>query len=149
MRREATPEEFTEINAIIETITVSDTNIVDMPNANYRRAQELVTSIHGYRINNPTCPVCVLNMVDILRRIVGLGPARRPATQTMQDERMQVCISCPAYHEGTKSCGRLVLDTFSPRPVEIDGRMVNPCGCHLPLKVKFKSERCPANKWHR
>lgn len=145
MRREATHDEIAEINRLIPMIEI-DADGIRLPKDHAQRIHDLVRQIHGYRASSG-CISCMMRLIDVLRRIVGLGSARRPGTEELTDRRLAVCVLCPAYHANTGSCGRLVIDALNPQPVEVDGRMVNPCGCIVSLKARFKSEHCPANRW--
>jgi len=44
-------------------------------------------------------------------------------------ERITLCVECPEFKPATKSCGL--------------------CGCHMPVKAKWKTASCPATppKW--
>lgn len=49
------------------------------------------------------------------------------ADSQQQQERMEICKSCPHYRSWAHQC-RL-------------------CGCLMPFKVKFKDQHCPIKKW--
>lgn len=109
-------------------------------------AFDLCRAISGYRPNK-TCFSCWVRVLNILREGINLDPIDHPAPKELADKRLDICRVCPAYHATSASCGRLILDALYPEPVNIDGRMVNPCGCSLHLKVHFKRAKCPAGKW--
>lgn len=135
------------IHALLDQIVIREDNTVTAPAEVWKEA--VAESVRlGYRPRS-SCNVCRLKVVDTLRTSVGLGLARRPASATLREERMGICATCQAYHSDTKSCGRLILDAVNPEPVEIDGRLVKPCGCFIPLKAAFRSEHCPGNFWIR
>ena len=138
---------FARVHALLEQITIREDNTVTAPAEVWRDAVAMSVSL-GYRPRSG-CNVCRLKVVDTLRTSVGLGLARRPASVSVREERMAICATCPVYHEGTKSCGRLIVDAVNPDPVEVDGRLVKPCGCFIPLKAAFRSEHCPGNFWTR
>lgn len=101
----------------------------------------------GHKTPNRTCFSCWLNALNKLRAAIKLDPVGRPDA-SRGEQRMNICQTCPAFHDGIiKSCGRYVLDAISPVPVNIDGQMVEPCGCDLKLKTPLKWAKCPANRW--
>ncbi len=138
---------FARVHALLDQVVIREDNTVTAPAEVWKEA--VAESVRlGYRPRS-SCNVCRLKVVDTLRTSVGLGLARRPASATLREERMGICATCPAYRAETKSCGRLILDAVNPDPVEVDGRLVKPCGCFIPLKAAFRSEHCPANFWIR
>lgn len=45
----------------------------------------------------------------------------------MMTQRMTECVKCPHLQKPKMKCAK--------------------CGCHLKLKMRFKSEHCPIGKW--
>jgi len=107
----------------------------------------LCKAISGYKPKSG-CFSCHLKVANILAEAIGLPPYDHGTTEERKAFRLDVCATCPAYHTSTKSCGRFILDALDPIPVLIDGDMVNPCGCSIPIKATFKHATCPAGKWH-
>lgn len=138
---------FAKVHALLDQINVAQDNQVTAPPEAWREAVTISRDL-GYTPRSG-CNVCRLQVVDKLRLAVGLMPARRPASTTLQQERLAICSSCPAYNSTWQSCGRFITDAVSPHIIEIDGRPVKPCGCYLPAKVRFRSEHCPGNFWPR
>lgn len=101
----------------------------------------------GIDFSKRSCFACWVGTLNKLRKAINLDPIDHGARPERAAFRMDVCTTCPAYHASTQSCGRLILDALSPEPVTIDGEQVTPCGCYLPLKVKFKHATCPAGRW--
>jgi len=56
---------------------------------------------------------------------------RLKVTSDEYEDRKQICFNCDLYREGkNNTIGRCAK-----------------CGCYLKLKIYFKSESCPINKW--
>lgn len=117
----------------------------------------------GHSLNpSKSCPACDAEVIDIVRKAAGLQPMVKEARARVILARKQACRGgdgktaiksepCPAYHEGTDSCGRLILDAFISDPIEVDGRMIQPCGCRLFGvfgKGRMEGQTCPANRWN-
>ena len=146
MLRKATPEQAEHINAILSRVTF-DTSPFFASNEDWRTACIYAMTFTGYVPNSGGCASCRHAVHDILREAVGLGVARRPTKEARYAERLATCHACPVYHKATDSCGRLIVDALSPKPVAVDGENVYPCGCIVTLKAKFSTETCPANRW--
>ena len=140
-----TPELFAEVHSILDRITLREDNTVVADADTWSQAKAISRRL-GY-IPRSNCPVCRMQVLDTLRMGVGLGPARKPAKESLRQQRIAICEACPVYHSDTRSCGRLVLDAIDPEPVVVDGRQVKPCGCFVPLKAASRSEHCPGNFW--
>ena len=149
MRKSPTIEQARRIHAILTQVEVrqKEQHFSWGTPENGKEARELCYAISGYRPSKSDCFSCRVKVLDILRESVGLPPISRPVTHEKAESRMAICIQCPAYHPNTQSCGRLFLDAISPKPIMIDGELVNPCGCFLPLKTSIKISACPARKW--
>ena len=143
--RSATPEEFTRIMAIIQAVTWTPTDF-DW-HGNRAEALALCKSIHGYKPKKGNCHGCETQVLNILREAVNLPGVNQKVSAERYERRMALCRACPAFHPKTVSCGRLGIDALTPKPVDIDGVMVKPCSCFLPLKAIIKHTSCPANKW--
>lgn len=149
MKRHATEEEAVQIHALLSRVVITGENKVQCEGND----GALVTSwarTFGYK-RKTNCDTCWLYAVDVIRGAVGLGPARRPASENLITRRLNECHTCPAHHIATGSCGRLLLDAVAPNPVtDVDGSTFNPCGCLVELKARVRSESCPADRWpHR
>lgn len=143
--RQATPEEFTRIMDIIKVVTWTTTDF-DW-HGHRAEAIALCKSIHGYKPKKSRCHGCETQMLNHLRAAVNLPGITQKVSEERYERRMAICRACPAFHPKSISCGRLGLDALKPKPVKIDGVMVNPCGCYLPLKATIKHTGCPAMKW--
>ena len=141
-QRKPTHAEAQEINEILATVTYDQAPHFGN---NWKRASALCYELTGYKPPG-VCTSCRHAVHDRLREAVGLGIARRPK-ESERNRRIAICHACPAYTKRTDSCGRLIVDALSPRPVLVDGAEVLPCGCNITLKATFTSEQCPANKW--
>lgn len=111
-----------------------------------REAYAFIKQLGG-KPPNKTCFACWIQGLDFLRTRIGLEGMGRPASEEKAQHRMRICRECPAYHPSTRSCGRFILDAIAPIGVKIDGVMVDPCGCSMPLKTALKHAHCPAGKW--
>lgn len=49
--------------------------------------------------------------------------------KAIQQERMDLCLTCDEYFAMTKMCRK--------------------CGCLIPAKVKFAAAKCPLHKWEK
>jgi len=56
-----------------------------------------------------------------------LDPARKIRNQSIIDERMDICNSCPFLSKTTKQCDK--------------------CHCFMPLKTTLSIAECPIGKW--
>lgn len=154
MRRPPTIEEAERIELILREVTVRQKDEYfnwGGPNNGSDRGKEakaLCLAISGYKPDSSDCFSCRMKVLNILAESIGLPAFAHEVSEERKQRRLAVCVTCPAYHIKTESCGRLITDALSPKPVLIDGTEVNPCGCYLPLKTKFKHSQCPANKWH-
>lgn len=118
----------------------------------------------GYSLNpSQSCPPCDTQAVDVVRKVAGLPPMAQEARARVILERKRACQGgdgktailsdpCPAYHPGTDSCGRVVLDAIPivREEVEVGGRMVQPCGCRLFGvfgAARRMDHKCPAGRW--
>lgn len=149
MRNKPTIEQAQRIHDILREVEVrhADQYFSWGKQDNGKAARELCHQLTGYRPRRSDCFSCRVKVLDTLREAVGLPPLSRPISPEKSQQRLEICHSCPAYHPTTQSCGRLLLDAINPKPVEIDGKLVNPCGCFLPLKTSVKQSSCPAHKW--
>lgn len=146
MPRKATPEEAAKVNEILARVTF-DGSPYFASNEDWKQACAYVKAFSGYVPNGGGCSSCRFKVHDILREAVGLTVARRPVSESKAAKRIATCHECPVYRKGTDSCGRLIIDALSPKPVAIDGENVYPCGCIVSLKAQFSTETCPANRW--
>ena len=135
-----------EVTALLQLVTISEDNNPSADPVTWKRCLALAWELKRYKPAG-SCKVCRLGVIDALRTYIGLGPARRPADASLRDRRLLVCSSCPARVDATNSCGTLILGAFKHEAMEIQGRLVVPCGCSLVLKSLFKSESCPGNFW--
>lgn len=112
------------------------------------RAWELARELGANVDQQPgDCPPCNLVVVNALRLHIGWPVLAEEVSPPLHEARLAICRTCPAYHTSTHSCGRLILDAISPKPVTIDGHEVNPCGCLVDAKARFPNQICPADKW--
>lgn len=146
MIKTPTIEQAQRITVIAREVAVSFKPDVFAWNGHKAEAYALIKSLGGKTPSKP-CFSCWLKAIDFLRVSIGLPPIDRGVPQERFEQRMTICTACPAFHASTRSCGRPVLDHFSPKPVEILGNMVNPCGCLLDLKATMKHATCPAGRW--
>lgn len=139
-------EDIATANAIIARTVVGHKNRVKYAKGDFETAGHLSKKYTGYRPTSP-CNACALKVFDNLRAMVGMTFARKPLPEDRVEARKSICHACPAYHPNTDSCGRLIIDALSSRPVTIEGVDVFPCGCIISLKSLFRSEQCPGNFW--
>lgn len=68
----------------------------------------------------------------------------------MANNRLAICIECPAYNATTRTCGT-PLNKLNPlaNTMTIDGVTFKPCGCFLDIKTKMTLSDCPAGKWEK
>ena len=147
MRKTPTIEQATRIAAILHEVKFVKGKELSWA-GHWEEVCAFSKSISGYVPSKGACIDCETKMLNILAEAVGLPPFAHETTAERRAFRMDVCTTCPAYHTSTKSCGRFILDALDPIPVLIDGDMVNPCGCSIPIKATFKHATCPAGKWH-
>lgn len=145
MRRQPTEQEFEAIMGIVKRVEASMDRVEW--GRDLSQATGIYTAITRHKPKLGSCISCHLDMLNALRGFVNLPAITKPVPQDRQSKRMRLCQECPAHRPATQSCGRLFKDAFNPRPILIDGQQVNPCGCYLPAKVKFKHATCPAGKW--
>lgn len=112
-------------------------------------AWRLVKEIDGYDPTNKGCGSCIKRCINILRAQVGMQPVQQEIPAKYWKQREAICRGgCPVYVKATDSCGRLVLDAISSRPVTLsDGSVVYPCGCPLITASRWKDKKCPAGFW--
>ena len=141
-----TPEDITIANAIIARVKVGKRRLTMFAKGVFPTGSHLAKKYFG-RTPSSCCNSEAIWLHDRLREMVGLSYARDELPTDKVEARKFICHGCPAYRHLTDSCGRLILDALSSQPVDIDGEMINPCGCIISLKAMFASEACPANKW--
>lgn len=149
MKRQPTIEEAKRIHQIVvevsATVTYQPEHFSWGPHK--KEAFDLIRTLGG-KPPNKSCFACWVKGLDFLRQAVNLEAMGRSVSLDKQQSRMDKCQACPAYQRKTESCGRLILDFLSPRPVPlIDGGHIIPCGCYLPAKTSLKHASCPAKKW--
>lgn len=68
----------------------------------------------------------------------------------MANNRLAICIECPAYNASTRTCG-VPFNKLNPlaNTMTIDGITFKPCGCFLDVKTKMTLSDCPAGKWEK
>lgn len=70
--------------------------------------------------------------------------------ESIINKRMETCRACPIYNHTFNSCGKPIvqklLNVFND-PIELDGKVFQPCGCHMPTKSRFTLFDCPAGRW--
>jgi hypothetical protein len=137
---------------LLEQIGHQTASAINWPDpATKSRAYNLANEIGGTSLNaSASCTACDVLVVDTIRRAAGLRPLTQQARKETIEARRAACTTCPAYREGTDSCGRLVVDAFLAGPVVVDGREVQPCGCRLfgVLGAARKMDhKCPAGRW--
>lgn len=145
-----TPEQFNRIMAVIRKVTWhrESESFSWGPNPNDgAEAKALILEIGGSWAKKKNCFGCYMDVLNQLHVAVGLPPVTNKIPQSRTEARLAKCHACPAYHADTESCGRLIADFLAPQPVEIDGMLIQPCGCYLPIKATIKWATCPANKW--
>jgi hypothetical protein len=72
--------------------------------------------------------------------------------QNTRAERLAICKACQFYREQTRSCGeflpkKMMRGEFKGDVVEYRNKEITLCGCDMVQKTKFKTSKCPANKW--
>lgn len=121
------------------------------------KATRLARELAAYKPTS-SCLACHFRVLNILREAIDLPPIGGEASESLRTRRLAICRgvagdgsdACPAYRSATDSCGRLLVDFFVPELVTMeDGRRIEPCGCYVPEKSKWKFFTCPANKWPR
>lgn len=150
--------------AIVDELGVQySTGIVWPSPATKSRVYALANAM-GHSLNpSNSCNACDIQAVDAVRKAAGMVPLNKEATARMILSRKRACQGadgmtsvkadpCPAYHAATDSCGRLIVDAIPlvRDQVEVDGRMVQPCGCRLFGvwgKARMEDQKCPAGKW--
>jgi hypothetical protein len=146
MRRTPTLAEAERIAAIVSDVVVTYRPDHFDWKGHKAEAFDICKLLSGYKPSK-ACFSCWIRVLNILREAINLEPIDHGADEQTAARRMEICRACPAFHENTVSCGRLLLDAINPHPVTVDGQQVNPCGCSLVLKTKLKRAHCPANKW--
>ena len=146
MKKKADYFERDQINDILSRVTVDHNNHIDATLQDRKELDRLGREVAQYE-RPGSCPLCWIGLIDVLRKYVGLAPARRPVPEQKANDRLDMCHNCPVYHSATGSCGRLMIDAIAPKPVDVNGVNVYPCGCIVALKVLFGSETCPGNFW--
>lgn len=72
--------------------------------------------------------------------------------ESIINKRMETCKACPIYNHTFNSCGKPIvqklLNVFND-PIELDGVVFQPCGCHMPTKSRFTLFDCPAGRWEQ
>lgn len=58
-----------------------------------------------------------------------LDPERLLQDQSIAEQRMEICRSCPELIQATNQCSK--------------------CGCFMLLKTKLANAECPLGKWSR
>lgn len=147
MIRKPTHEEAMRIDAILRGIEVRLKPEHFSWNGHKEEAYALLKAL-GHKPPTSSCFGCWVQGMNKLRMAINLPPIDHGAREGVPEARMAICYTCPAYHEATISCGRLIVDAISPKEVtDTDGKTITPCGCFLPAKTNLKHAHCPANKW--
>lgn len=150
--------------ALLEELGVQHGTGIHWPSPATKSRVFAFANAHGHSLNpSHHCPNCDTQAVDAVRKVAGLTPLAQEARTRTILERKRACQGgdgktavlsdpCPAYHPGTDSCGRLVLDAVPlvREEVEVGGRMVQPCGCRLfgvLGAARIDSHKCPAGRW--
>lgn len=81
------------------------------------------------------CPACNVEVVDYLRRIVGLHSIKIEAPPAIYRQRLDVCRG--SDKRGIDRCEHLAWP----------GLNCGKCGCFVDVKARMKSMKCPLNKW--
>lgn len=151
--------------ALLEELGVQHASGILWPTPAVKSRVYAFANEHGGLSLNPSnsCPACDIQAVEAVRKAAGMVPLNKEATARMILSRKRACQGadgmtsvkadpCPAYHAATDSCGRLIVDAIPlvRDQVEVDGRMVQPCGCRLFGvwgKARMEDQKCPAGKW--
>jgi hypothetical protein len=56
-----------------------------------------------------------------------LNPSTRNVSETVANNRYQICLECPFLIQATKQCKK--------------------CGCFMALKTQLEKAKCPIGKW--
>lgn len=56
-----------------------------------------------------------------------LNPRTKHVSPEIEEERYQICLSCPELFQPTKQCKK--------------------CGCFMGMKTKIEASKCPIGKW--
>lgn len=56
-----------------------------------------------------------------------LNPATKSASDSLAEQRFEICKSCPEFFPVTSQCKK--------------------CGCFMSVKTKLEAAKCPLNKW--
>lgn len=152
MIRKPTPEEAHRIYTVVTGVEVTLKPEHFAWNGHREEAYALLRAL-GHKPPTSACFGCWVQAMNKLRIAINVPPLDHGTTPERMEMRLSICRECPAYHAVTESCGRLVLDAFSPVPVMVDGVDIEPCGCRLTNygiwkgKASMKHAHCPANKW--
>lgn len=148
MRRTPTIEEAKRIAIVVDQVTWTKDEIRWGSMMNFNDGRALCRAISGYRPSKGNCHSCETTVLNILREAIKLPPMGKSASDELKAKRMGICATCLAYHPKTQSCGRLILDAISPKPVTLsNGTTFDPCGCYLPAKTAMKHSQCPSAQW--
>lgn len=139
-------QEAKYINDLLERFTIDAKNTVIGSVQDMKELDRIGLEFANHK-RTGSCKLCWIGLMDAVRKVVGLAPARRPVDAIKAKDRLDMCHECPVYHKSTGSCGRLIIDAIIPEPVIVNGKSINPCGCIVALKVHFGSETCPGNFW--
>jgi len=66
-------------------------------------------------------------------------------SKEIQQERISICESCPAFNEVHRTCGKPIIGGYAYSTIL--QKRIRLCGCYLDEKTKFISEFCPASRW--
>jgi len=64
-------------------------------------------------------------------------------SETLKNERLSKCESCPFMNKKTRSCGTL----FMGGTIVHNGAVKELCGCRIDDKITYKDDACPLNNW--
>lgn len=138
----------------VETRGANPTTVIDFGGPVNKAWAFAFAQRMGRNIGNPSeCPPCNIEAANELRKAVGWPILVDTVPPNIHTTRLRMCQGdgtapkCPAYHTTTHSCGRLIVDAITPKPIKVDGRMIEPCGCEVDLKARFASQQCPAGRW--
>lgn len=157
-----TPEQRAQIEGILSRVGYTPKLSVTWGTSpdgdkDWATATKLARDLAAYKPTS-SCLACHFRVLNILREAIDLPPIGGEASESLRTRRLAICRgvagdgsdACPAYRSATDSCGRLLVDAFTPEVVVMeDGRRIDPCGCCVGVKASFKFFTCPANKWPR
>lgn len=92
--------------------------------------------LSGIRIK-ANCSTCHIEIIDYLRKQVGLHSIKKEVTQSEHRRRLNFCRG--NERKGIPKCEHLAFTNMN----------CGLCLCFIDVKARMKNQRCPIGKWER